>query len=76
MGMEEDLPSARCPRCGTQGAPDLERCPRCGRPLDGSPERSDLIGLALVYLFYPLLALLVACAGLVLCLALLRGLGR
>ena len=64
-----------CSRCRAVVPAHLTKCPICGARLP-SPERIDFPGLTLAFLVYPVLALAIACTALVLCVALIRWLGR
>ncbi|WP_448594688.1 hypothetical protein [Thermoflexus hugenholtzii] len=71
----ERPPVIACPRCRAMVSAHSNKCPICGARLP-SPERIDFPGLTLAFLVYPMLALAIACAALVLCVALIRWLGR
>lgn len=56
---------------------DQRECPVCGARLrEGTSRSADFLGLTLVFLLYPLLALGIACVGLLLCMALSRWLSQ
>ncbi len=56
---------------------DQRECPVCGARLaDETSRAGDFLGLALAFLMYPILALGIACVGLLLCVALFRWLSR
>jgi len=71
----EQPPVMDCPRCRAMVSARSNKCPVCGARLS-SPERIDFPGLTLAFLVYPVLALAIACTALVLCVALIRWLGR
>jgi len=77
---EGDVPPERppvmvCPRCRAMVSARSNQCLVCGARLSSS-ERIDFPGLTLAFLVYPVLALAIACTALVLCVALIRWLGR
>lgn len=56
---------------------DQRECPVCGARLpEGTSQSADFLGLTLAFLWYPLLALGIACVGLLLCMVLFRWLSR
>lgn len=76
-GVQGAPPVMGCPRCRAMLPADQRECPICGARLpEASPKPADFLGLTIAFLMYPLLALGIACAGLLLCVALLRWLGR
>ncbi|WP_322798741.1 hypothetical protein [Thermoflexus sp.] len=80
-GMGEELqkppPALWCPRCRAMLPTDQRECPICGARLAEETSRSaDFLSLALAFWMYPLLALGIACVGLLLCVALFRWLSR
>ncbi|GEM_PF-875176 len=66
-----------CPRCRAMLPADQRECPVCGARLAEEASQSvDFLGLTLSFLWYPLLALGIACIGLVICVALFQWLSR
>ncbi|HXF70228.1 MAG TPA: hypothetical protein VNK89_10530 [Thermoflexus sp.] len=66
-----------CPRCRAMLPADQRECPICGAKLfEASSEPVDFLGLTLTFWIYLFLAVGIACIGLLLCMALLRWLGR